>query len=71
MRLYRLGEEPNYEPDPTTCIGVEASTRGVTVLEAIYAKVSKEDCIWLQDTDITTELFRLRRTKFKMLQNLK
>ena len=50
---------------------VDSMPHSMPVLEAIYAKVSKEDCIWLQDTDITTELFRLRRTKFKMLQNLK
>lgn len=43
MRLYRLGEEPNYEPDPTTCIGVEASNRGVTVLEAIYDALLEND----------------------------
>jgi N-acyl-D-aspartate/D-glutamate deacylase len=36
MRLYRLGEQPNYEPDPMTCIGVEASNKKIGVLECIY-----------------------------------
>ncbi len=36
MRLYRLGETPNYEPDPMTCIGVEASGKKISVLECIY-----------------------------------
>jgi len=43
MRLYRLGEEPDYEPDPSTCIGVEASQREVPVLEAIYDALLEDD----------------------------
>ena len=36
MRLYRLGEEPNYEPDKSECIYAEALRRKVPVLEAVY-----------------------------------
>ena len=43
MRLYRLGEQPNYEPDPMTCIGVEASNKKIPVLEAIYDALLEDD----------------------------
>ncbi|MEM6295739.1 MAG: amidohydrolase family protein [Myxococcota bacterium] len=43
MKLYRLGEEPNYEPDPMTCIGVEASQKKVSVLECIYDALLEND----------------------------
>ncbi len=43
MRLYRLGETPNYEPDPMTCIGVEASNKKISVLECIYDALLEQD----------------------------
>lgn len=43
MRLYRLGEEPNYEPDPMTCLAVEATTSGRSVLETIYDALLEEE----------------------------
>ena len=43
MRLYRLGETPNYEPDPMTCIGVEASSKKIGVLECIYDALLEDD----------------------------
>jgi len=43
MRLYRLGERPNYEPDPMTCIGVEASNKKIGVLECIYDALLEDD----------------------------
>ncbi len=43
MRLYRLGETPNYEPDPMTSLGVEASQRNVGVLEVIYDALLEND----------------------------
>lgn len=43
MRLYRLGETPNYEPDPMTCIGVEASGKKISVLECIYDALLEDD----------------------------
>lgn len=43
MRLYRLGEQPNYEPDPMTCIGVEASNKKIGVLECIYDALLEQD----------------------------
>lgn len=43
MRLYRLGETPNYEPDPLTCIGVEASGKKIGVLECIYDALLEDD----------------------------
>lgn len=36
MRLFRLGENPNYEPSMDDSICAEAYRRGVTPLEAIY-----------------------------------
>ncbi|MEM9456636.1 MAG: amidohydrolase family protein [Myxococcota bacterium] len=35
-RLYRLGEQPDYEPDPRTCLWAEAQATGRTVLEVLY-----------------------------------
>jgi len=43
LRLYRLGEQPNYEPNPMTCIGVEASNKKVPVLDAIYDALLEDD----------------------------
>ncbi|MCR9159588.1 MAG: N-acyl-D-amino-acid deacylase family protein [Nannocystaceae bacterium] len=43
MRLYRLGETPNYEPDPMTCLGVEASSKKISVLECIYDALLEDD----------------------------
>lgn len=36
MRLFRLGDEPNYEPAKADCIFAEALKRKVPVLEAVY-----------------------------------
>lgn len=35
-RLYRLGEQPDYEPDPRTCLWAEAQQTGRTILEVLY-----------------------------------
>lgn len=35
-RMYRLGETPEYEPDPRTCLAAEAAATGRTALEVIY-----------------------------------
>ena len=36
MRLFRLGEKPNYEPSPTESFGATAASRGEPVLGLIY-----------------------------------
>jgi N-acyl-D-aspartate/D-glutamate deacylase len=36
MRLFRLGEQPNYEPSPTESFGASAMSRGEPVLSLIY-----------------------------------
>lgn len=36
MRLYRLGDDPNYEPEKKDCIYAEALQKKVPVLEAVY-----------------------------------
>lgn len=42
-RLYRLGETPNYEPDPRTCLFAEAASSGRGTLETIYDAMLEED----------------------------
>ncbi len=36
MRLYRLGEQPNYEPAMTDCLYAEAAQRGDSALGVVY-----------------------------------
>jgi N-acyl-D-aspartate/D-glutamate deacylase len=36
MRLFRIGERPEYEPRPSESIGARARARGVPALEAVY-----------------------------------
>ncbi len=43
MRMYNLGEQPNYEPSPETCIYQKAQLAGCTVLEAIYDELLADD----------------------------
>ncbi len=43
MRMYNLGEQPNYEPSPETCIYQQAKLRNCGVLEAIYDALLAED----------------------------
>lgn len=50
MRLFRLGEIPNYEPPKADCIFAEALNRKVPVLEAVYDAL-------LEDADGTTLLY--------------
>ncbi|MEM6991954.1 MAG: amidohydrolase family protein [Myxococcota bacterium] len=42
-RLYRLGETPNYEPDPRTCLFAEAASTGRTTLEVIYDALLEDE----------------------------
>jgi len=42
-RIYRLGETPNYEPDPMTCIAAEAAHKGKGVLETFYDALLEDD----------------------------
>lgn len=35
-RLFRLGERPDYEPDPSTCLWAEAQQSGRGILEVLY-----------------------------------
>jgi N-acyl-D-aspartate/D-glutamate deacylase len=42
-RIYRLGLEPDYEPDPATCMWAEAQASGRTVLETIYDALLEDD----------------------------
>jgi len=42
-RLYRLGEVPQYEPDPRTCLAAEAAATGRTALEVIYDALLEDD----------------------------
>jgi N-acyl-D-aspartate/D-glutamate deacylase len=42
-RLYRLGEVPDYEPDPRTCLAAEAAATGRTALEVIYDALLEKD----------------------------
>jgi N-acyl-D-aspartate/D-glutamate deacylase len=43
MRLFRLGEKPNYEPSPTESFGATAMSRGEPVLGLIYDAMLEED----------------------------
>ncbi|MEO0324132.1 MAG: amidohydrolase family protein [Myxococcota bacterium] len=43
MRLYRLGETPDYEPKLATCLYAEALRRKVPLLEAIYDALLEDD----------------------------
>jgi N-acyl-D-aspartate/D-glutamate deacylase len=43
MRLFRLGEKPNYEPSPTESFGAAAMTRGVPVLSLIYDAMLEQE----------------------------
>ncbi|MBL8948986.1 MAG: amidohydrolase family protein, partial [Myxococcales bacterium] len=42
-RMYRLGERPDYEPDPRTCLAAEAAATGRTALEVIYDALLEDD----------------------------
>jgi N-acyl-D-aspartate/D-glutamate deacylase len=43
MRLFRLGEKPNYEPSPTESFGAAAMSRGEPVLSVIYDAMMEQD----------------------------
>jgi len=43
MRLFRLGEKPNYEPSPTESFGAAAMSRGEPVLGLIYDAMLEQD----------------------------
>jgi len=43
MRLFRLGEKPNYEPSPTESFGAAAMSRGEPVLGLIYDAMLEHD----------------------------
>jgi N-acyl-D-aspartate/D-glutamate deacylase len=43
MRLFRLGEKPNYEPAPTESFGAAAMSRGEAVLSLIYDAMLEQD----------------------------
>ncbi|MGB1277778.1 MAG: amidohydrolase family protein, partial [Nannocystaceae bacterium] len=43
MRMYNLGEQPNYEPSPETCIYAHAQAKNCSALEAIYDALLAED----------------------------
>lgn len=43
MRLYRLGETPNYEPHVSQCLAAEAMRTGKSTLETIYDALLEED----------------------------
>lgn len=42
-RLYRLGEQPDYEPDPRTCLWAEAQATGRNTLEVLYDAMLEDD----------------------------
>jgi N-acyl-D-aspartate/D-glutamate deacylase len=42
-RLYRLGERPDYEPDPRTCLGAEAQASGRPTLEVLYDALLEDE----------------------------
>ncbi len=42
-RLYRLGERPDYEPDPRTCLWAEAQATGRTTLEMLYDALLEQE----------------------------
>jgi N-acyl-D-aspartate/D-glutamate deacylase len=43
MRLYRLGEKPNYEPPVSSCLAAEAMKKKEPVLSVIYDAVLEQD----------------------------
>ena len=43
MRLFRLGEKPNYEPAPTESFGAAAMSQGAPVLGLIYDAMLEQD----------------------------
>ncbi len=43
LRLFRLGEVPNYEPDPKTCFGARAIATNQPVLGLIYDALLEQD----------------------------
>jgi len=43
MRLFRLGEKPNYEPSPTESFGAAAMSQGEPVLGLIYDAMLEQD----------------------------
>lgn len=43
MRLFRLGEKPNYEPSPTESFGAAAAVKGEPVLSLIYDAMLEQD----------------------------
>ncbi len=43
MRIYRLGEVPNYEPTMDSCLYKEAVNRGCSSLEVIYDALLEDD----------------------------
>ncbi len=43
MRLFRLGEEPDYEPTPGKCLAAEAMRTGRSALETIYDALLEEE----------------------------
>ncbi len=43
MRMYRLGETPDYEPKMDTCLYKEAITKGVSVLDLMYDILLEDD----------------------------
>ena len=43
MRLFRLGENPNYEPTPKDCLAAEAMRTGKPTLEVIYDALLEQE----------------------------
>ncbi|MCV7090445.1 N-acyl-D-amino-acid deacylase family protein [Mycobacterium interjectum] len=41
--IYPLGDEPNYEPDPSTSIGARARARGVAPMEEAYDRLLDDE----------------------------
>jgi N-acyl-D-amino-acid deacylase len=41
--IYPLGDDPNYEPDPSTSIGARARAKGVDPMEEAYDRLLDED----------------------------
>jgi N-acyl-D-aspartate/D-glutamate deacylase len=42
-RIYRLGEHPEYEPDPRTCLWAQAQAAGRPTLEVIYDALLEDE----------------------------
>jgi N-acyl-D-aspartate/D-glutamate deacylase len=43
LRLFKLGEQPNYEPDPNTCLYVEGRKSGRGTLDVIYDALLEQE----------------------------